>query len=351
MTHGRQGTILVLSEEDDVTAELVVDKLRGDGEPVVLMQTGSFPLTMGLTAEYRGSKWAAELELADGARVDLDSVRSIWNRRPGSFTFQNGLSPESLAFVKAEAKQALTGALHSSRCQWINPPQQESIARYKPLQLRIAQQIGLEIPDTLITSSPEAARRFWDAHDGNVIYKRLSSASLYDERGGLTQPLTTLVSEEMAARLDQVSVTPCLFQEFVPKAYELRVTIVDDLIVAARIDSQASERTRVDWRPGAGEMLWTEHELPVAIRLALRRLMGALGLVFGAIDIVVTPAGRYVFLEVNPSGQWAWFPEPITNRIRDRLAAVLAAGVVASEVGGEAPVVAGSDSIARSSAL
>ena len=51
--------------------------------------------------------------------------------------------------------------------------------------------------------------------------------------------------------------------------------------------------------------------------------MTRLDLVFGAIDLVVTPDGRYVFLEVNPTGQWAWFPDHITLPIRDAIATLL----------------------------
>jgi hypothetical protein len=32
--------------------------------------------------------------------------------------------------------------------------------------------------------------------------------------------------------------------------------------------------------------------------------MSELGLLFGAFDFILTPSGDYVFLEVNPCGEW-----------------------------------------------
>jgi glutathione synthase/RimK-type ligase-like ATP-grasp enzyme len=48
-----------------------------------------------------------------------------------------------------------------------------------------------------------------------------------------------------------------------------------------------------------------------------------LGLCYGAIDMVLTPDGRYVFLEINPNGQYLWIEEaaglPISDAICDLL--------------------------------
>jgi len=48
-------------------------------------------------------------------------------------------------------------------------------------------------------------------------------------------------------------------------------------------------------------------------------LVARLGLRFGAIDIIVTPDDRYVFLEINPNGQWLWIEEETGLPIRDAI--------------------------------
>lgn len=320
-----EGVILVLTQADDLTAQLVIDRLEAEGEPVSRLDTSDFPLRSELRTAYSSDRLSARLTLPDGAELDLTTVRSIWNRRPGSFSFPEGLSPDSLRFARAEAQQALVGTLSACGRAWVNHPQRDALARYKPLQLRVAQEAGLRIPDTLISTHPPSVRNFVDHHQGDVIYKRLSPRSLYDERGRVTPYYTTLLDDDLIQRLEQVAITPCLFQENVAKAYELRVTVIGESMIAARVDSQANPATLTDWRYDI-EAEWTPYQLSDPMAERLRAVMDRLGLVFGAFDIVVTPDGDYVFLEVNPAGQWAWFCDEITIPIRDAIARLLATG-------------------------
>src|SRR5581483_5197347 len=97
---------------------------------------------------------------------------------------------------------------------------------------------------------------------------------------------------------------PTIFQPYIEKAFELRCVIIGERILAAKIDSQATEATRTDWRAGEAE-----HEifaLPEKVKASIRRLMASFGLNFASLDMIVTPEGEFVFLELNPNGQWLW---------------------------------------------
>ena len=108
-------------------------------------------------------------------------------------------------------------------------------------------------------------------------------------------------------------------------------------MLAAAIDSQATNRTRVDWR--RYDLGHTPHraiQLPPSIEGKLVALCRGLGLSYGAIDLIVTPEGEHVFLELNPAGQWHWIEQltglPISDAIADELVAGAtraAAGAVA----------------------
>jgi len=51
--------------------------------------------------------------------------------------------------------------------------------------------------------------------------------------------------------------------------------------------------------------------------------MDSLGLVFGALDFVVTPDGQWIFLEINPNGQWFWIERQTGMPISTALAELL----------------------------
>ena len=125
--------------------------------------------------------------------------------------------------------------------------------------------------------------------------------------------------------VDACKTVPCVFQEYIPKDIEIRATVVGEQVFAAEIHSQTSQRTKHDWRRYDLEnTLHKPHELPIEVRGACVGITRHYGLEFGAIDLILTPEKKYVFLEINPNGQWAWIEVltglPISDAIAQSLA-------------------------------
>jgi len=211
---------------------------------------------------------------------------------------------------------------------WINPYGEGRAAEYKPYQLKIAQQTNLSVPRTLITNEPAAALQFFDTCGGNVIYKTFTAYHRETGDGSYRGIYTTRVRrEDLQARSKTIALAPCLFQEYVPKESELRITVIGDRVFAAEIDSQKSPRMRDDWRRyDHDQSLYRPTKLPREVEKKVQELMRKLGLVFGCIDMILTPEGRYVFLEINPSGQWYWVELLTGMPLLDYFTAMLIAG-------------------------
>jgi glutathione synthase/RimK-type ligase-like ATP-grasp enzyme len=113
----------------------------------------------------------------------------------------------------------------------------------------------------------------------------------------------------------------------VPKRFDVRVTIVGRQVFAAAIDSQSDLSASIDWRLTDNPAL-PHHAvtLPESLTANLIRLMECLGLTFGAIDLVERPDGEFVFLEVNPSGQWLWLDRMLDLGISEAVADWLTTG-------------------------
>lgn len=181
-------------------------------------------------------------------------------------------------------------------------------ANSKIHQLNIAHQIELEIPKTILINNPEEAKRFISTIHGPIVTKPLSRGYIDDNN----QPgaiYTNLIETKHLERIQQIRYTPPLFQEYVPKDVELRITIVGKNVFTAEIHSQQKKETRHDWRHDTLALEHREHPLPDDIKLKCIQLAKMFDLEFGAIDMILTPDGRYVFLEINPNGQWAWIEE------------------------------------------
>ena len=136
--------------------------------------------------------------------------------------------------------------------------------------------------------------------------------------------LTQLIDTDTLTSPD-LKTSPCLFQTYIEKSYELRVYVIHDDVFACRIESQANEKTKTDWRRyNLKETPHYKEKLSADVEEKCRRIVRDLGLEFGAIDLIVTPAGETVFLECNTQGHWLWIEEltglPITQAICSRLA-------------------------------
>jgi glutathione synthase/RimK-type ligase-like ATP-grasp enzyme len=152
----------------------------------------------------------------------------------------------------------------------------------------------------------------------------LSSFAVY-EGGQELVVFTNRVKPEDLADLSGLRLCPVTFQEMIPKALELRVTVAGDRVMAASIDSQSSERAAHDWRRDGLRMIqdWRPYQLPREVEEKVLRLMDYFVLNYGAIDIIVTPDGRHVFLEINPAGEFFWLERcpglPVSDAIADVL--------------------------------
>lgn len=179
-------------------------------------------------------------------------------------------------------------------------------------------------PKTLVTNDPEAVLQFWRECEGEIVYKTLGGPVVDPEEGRIVSIYTSRVRSGDLVDVERVRHTACLFQEYVPKRFELRLTIVRRTVYAAEVHSRHAEAA-VDWRLGSESTSYKIHNLPDDVRRKCLLLAQRLGLKFAAIDMIVTPDDRYVFLEVNANGQWGVDRThtglPLTAAIADLLVA------------------------------
>lgn len=288
----------MLTGRDDLTADAVVDELHRRRASVVRYDTADFPLTSRLAATLGSRGWKGALT---GERtLDLASVRAVWWRRPAEFAAPTEWPDEARAFAVSEARVGVLGVLGSLPVRWINHPARDSGANYKPVQLAVAARVGLGVPRTVITSDLDHAREFVAA--GEAIYKGLSGGVLSADRRHHYIPTTVLRAGELD---ESLAGTAHLLQERVPKAFEVRLTVIGRRMFAVAIHA-GSEAAKLDWRTDYASLTYEAIEVPVDVEKGVRLLMDELGLYFGALDFAVTPDGHWVFFEVNPNGQWHW---------------------------------------------
>jgi glutathione synthase/RimK-type ligase-like ATP-grasp enzyme len=221
---------------------------------------------------------------------------------------------------------ALEGFLDGlAAVRWVDRLPKIRQAENKLYQLRVARSVGLRIPRTLVTNDAKRVRTFFQELKGVMVAKLLTPVSVSMD-GSSPFVYTNAVREEDLDNAEALCHSPMVFQERIPKQRELRVAFVGGTCFVGALNSAKSIAGQVDWRRASLEELeWEPDMLPNEVTYRLKALMAELGLVYGAIDLILTPDGEYVFLEVNPTGEWGMLERDLGYPISDAIARTLLA--------------------------
>lgn len=316
--------IVILSQEVDPHADTMVGVLKERGIKPVRFHTKDFPTKVRLTIRS-GRDGAEDIVISsDNWTINGNEILSVWNRRPDTPFLDPSLSPEEQRMALAECHASLVGFYRICPGLWVNHPDNNRVASSKNLQQQAAKAVGLKVADTLLTNDPDEARRFYEAHSGSIIFK-LQRASLWSEEKALSI-YTARVQPAQLEKLDLLRHAPGFFQEYIEKRLELRITVIGSRVFSAALHSQEVPAGQVDWRRATAQIRHETYELPAEIEKKLLKLTAHFGLHYGAIDMIVTPRGEHVFLEINPNGQFGWIDQATGLPLYQALADYLIAG-------------------------
>lgn len=345
--------ILIIADEEDSHAPYVTRKLDALGAEYLRFDPQHFPGTAQFSIRYDRRGSAGRILNCQGKEVDLGQVRSVWNRARARPIADANVKDEQRWWVAECGSRFLAEVWECLDCLWLpnrpiadrdpfrvydppdktrlgaQPPRLGAASGYNKLhQLAVAGRLGFTVPRTLVTNCPERFLEFYEECGSQVVSKH-TTALRTSRDGESCSYYTYSLQRRNAAGYQSIRYAPVTFQEKVPKRLEVRVTVVGSEVFPSAIRSQDSRFLRHDWRhfeEFGVESFYAVHKLPARIERLCIRLVKALGLCFGALDLILTPEGEYVFLEVNPNGQWAWIEKFTGLPISDAIAELLVRG-------------------------
>jgi glutathione synthase/RimK-type ligase-like ATP-grasp enzyme len=294
--------ILIVAPETDLHARCVAKHLSDMGAQVHILDLGLLADSAEIShfvAAKPGSK--VTMSFPHAGHLDLAEVHTVWYRRPRLPKLSHLLPFEAdRAFALAEWSAALNGVIASLGARFVNDPTSQRGAS-KPRQLQVAKQVGLAIPETLITNNAREARRFVERFCSRVVHKALTAPP---DRFLATKRW----SEADGAALEHLGLAPTIFQEEIQGSLDLRITVIGERLFAAGFPPTKLKNAGDNWIDNrlTLEVPYREHVLPSSVKTRILAIMTGLGLSFGTIDMKINKSDDYVFLEVNPQGQFLY---------------------------------------------
>jgi glutathione synthase/RimK-type ligase-like ATP-grasp enzyme len=314
--------LCITHSNDFYTIDIVLQSLQQAGIRAFRLNTDEFGTRCRFTYTLQGG--APEYVLcANGQTISASQITGVWYRKMWELQVPEELEaawrPVYLREYQTHRQIFLNAIMDKP---WINDLHvAHAVSHDKMQQLNVAQASGLCVPRTIFTNDAAVVQEFFRHCHGQVIMKLHHALSTSMKGDGPFFP-TTRLTDEALPHLQSLAYCPMIFQEYIPKQYELRVVYVDGIFFAGKIDPEYNQVT--DWRTVAGgTTIWQPYKLPLQERNRISAMMHRLGLSFGAIDIIRHTNNDYYFLEVNPLGEWGMLQKhlgyPIGETIAEKL--------------------------------
>lgn len=311
--------ILLITNKSDVTTDFIVQELQRKNIYFYRFNTEDLCKTVQVVLDFESENYFL-IDKTDKEKYNLLEFTDIYYRRPELPKYIDAdLSEGEISFLQVEIYYTLEGIYRLlDNKHWFNNVYAIRETENKIYQLLTAKEVGLTIPKSLLSNEHESTSLF--LAKGTHIIKPVHNARIIDSK----EPrivFTSEVNRNITKKEIEFSVN--YFQEKIDKEYDIRATFVGEKCFAVAIDSQSNPETSVDWRKGEHILNHTPIELPDNVYCKCLNLMKRLKLHYGAIDFILDKRGNYIFLEINPNGQWAWIEHltglPIAKEIVKQL--------------------------------
>ena len=320
--------VLCVTHSNDVfNTSLVIASLEKMGIKTIRFNTDELLNSALVTHKLVNGKMDVLLRINDKL-YSYKNIKAVWFRKLWSPKILDTIDQAYQNNVASEIRSSLFSFFNllEKNTFCINKISQElNVERDKFNQLYCAKKSELLIPDTIVTSNFDELLHFYNANNQTIIAKLQNALSFAIQNAQQFFPTTEINASNVQMLEDTIRICPMIFQTNIQKAFELRIVFINGKCLTAKINATQSIHGKTDWRNSEENATkWEKFELPPNQIEKLIKLMHSLNLIFGVIDMIVTPNNEFVFLEVNPSGEWGMLEKdlglPISQTIANTIA-------------------------------
>ena len=318
--------LLIVTNKSDLSCDFFILRLKEKGVSFQRLNTEDYREKFHINIHSDKSCLFYSITFANGISLNEGNITAVYFRQPIVPDMSSFVLPEDLDFAQREVTELLRSLWRMiDEEKWLNHPKKLWLSSNKIEQLMVAKHLGFKIPRTCVTVDRNVIKTFIETNHGQVICKAIKHGFIHEDkivRTATTQRIGIAYLNEIS----NYAALPMIYQEEIKKAFDIRVTVVDENVFATAIHSQEFPETTVDWRVWDLCDFDLKHEaivLPERISSLCRQITRHYGLKFAAIDLIQSNQGEYFFLELNPNGQWAWIEKRVGYPLRDKIIACL----------------------------
>lgn len=321
--------VFIVSSDNDSSTSSVIKYLLAKNKDFIRLGESQAITLVGLEL----SRDSVDMKLRVGGReFFVSEISSFWHRKRGIHL----LTDFNFSLNESNAK------LRESLCRYLRSVEAKALKDFlyfllekkkhlgnsligdanKLISFEVAKSIGLEVPTTRVLMKKSDCELL----DRNIKYISKPIQDVFDfiddEKSIVYSSVNRLINWDEELELVGKIFFPSLIQEYVDKKVELRIFYLNKKMYSMAIFSQNNEKTKIDFRNYDDEKpnRCVPCKLPQEISEKIIKFMDVIGLQTGSIDMILTEDNRYVFLEVNPVGQYGMVGKPCNYNLDELIA-------------------------------
>ncbi|MCZ8091203.1 MvdC/MvdD family ATP grasp protein [Flavobacterium sp.] len=304
--------ILFITNQDDISVDYLISKLKLKTKSYLRIDSEDINVI-----DFNINPNGEFILIKDNKKYNLKKVSSVvFKRTPIKFNFD--LKDSNQNYLNNERKHFYEGLyLCLKDAKWINPMFSTHIAERKLFQLFEAKKIGLKTPVSILTNNPITADNFLKNNKKSIIKPISNGLQVLENK--FYSIYTSEIPNDFFDDYDKniLFETPVLLQERIENENDIRVVIINDKVFSVEITK--NDKSEVDWRKPEIKKSYRQITLPQELSNKLIMLNKSLNLVYSAIDLIKRPDGKFVFLEINPVGEWVWLESELNLNISETI--------------------------------
>lgn len=316
--------ILLITNKEDITTDFIVKRLVEKNKQFYRLNTEDIIENIKINLNINEGFFLIK-DTKVSKYIHSNQIESVYFRRPKLPNINNdNFTIGEKRFFLNEINYLLEGVYSIlNNAFWVSQVSAIRIAENKILQLIRAREIGFNVPNSIISNEFDVLTTFLKNNRNNGIIKPIKTGYIEDDNL-LKLIYTSDIDIDILNAYKNTLLYPTYLQSKIYKKADIRVTVVGNKTFPAAIMSQEFNETKTDWRKGGNSNL--KHELinlPTEIEAKCLAITKKFDLKFGAIDLILDENNEYIFLEINPNGQWAWIEKKLGYNISKEIVNLL----------------------------
>lgn len=288
---------LIIADTNDFTSDYVTFELNNRNKQYLRINRDRFS---EYEIEWDIIKNKLKIVIDDNTYKIDNSLKGVYYRAPVDIKNYSNSSYEEQLY-KTQWMAFVKNLICFENAIWVNSPVQTYRAENKMLQLRYADELGFLVPKTVVTNCKSELIKDCKR------YAVKSIDTLFVRNGEEEGFLYTNIITGHEINNSELKQAPIVVQELINPKIDLRITIIGNTVYPVKIIKDGNG-VEDDWRKEKDDVKFVPTTISKELEDKCVGLVNKLGLKYGAIDMALNN-DKYYFIEINPTGEWAWLVE------------------------------------------